>query len=124
MVSCVVMSLLALLQPLNWVAPLIPVLPLKYLDFVESPVPILAGIVVEGNEIHLTPDILLAKCDDVNCNSFTAVLDTNTCEIFMVAAHRASLPGLLMPGAKILIESITEGPIAKEVLYILFLFTF
>lgn len=62
MVSCVVMSLLALLRPLSWVAPLIPVLPLKYLDFVESPVPLLTGVVADGEE-GLSPAAILAKCE-------------------------------------------------------------
>ena len=44
--SCAVMGLLALLQPLDWVAPLIPILPYKHIDFIESPVPILCGLVV------------------------------------------------------------------------------
>ena len=40
-----VLGLLSLLRPLNWVAPLIPLLPQKHLEFIESPVPLLAGIV-------------------------------------------------------------------------------
>jgi hypothetical protein len=48
MVSCVVMSLMALLKPLNWVTPLIPVLPLKHIDFIEAPLPIVAGVVLYG----------------------------------------------------------------------------
>jgi hypothetical protein len=47
LVSCGVMGLLTLLRPLTWVAPIIPVLPLKHLDFIESPVPIVAGLVLE-----------------------------------------------------------------------------
>ena len=50
MVSCVVLSLLALLRPLSWVAPLIPVLPLKYVEFIESPVPILAGMIIDDED--------------------------------------------------------------------------
>lgn len=40
MVSCGVMGLLSLMKPLTWVAPVVPVLPLKHMEIVESPVPI------------------------------------------------------------------------------------
>jgi hypothetical protein len=63
MVSCAVMSLLALLRPLAWVAPLIPMLPLKYVEFVESPVPILAGIVVSEEDGAWNAENLLEKCE-------------------------------------------------------------
>lgn len=63
MVSCVVMSLLALLRPMAWVAPLIPILPLKYLEFVESPVPILAGIIVDPDDGVWCATNILQKCE-------------------------------------------------------------
>ena len=63
MVSCVVLSLLALLRPLSWVAPLIPVLPLKYVEFIESPVPILAGMIVDDDDNEWTPETLLQRCE-------------------------------------------------------------
>ncbi len=44
-VSCAVIGLTALLRPLSWVAPIIPILPHKHIDFVESPVPIVVGVV-------------------------------------------------------------------------------
>lgn len=50
LVSCGVMGLLSLLRPMLWLAPLIPMLPLKHIDFVESPVPILAGLVHEPTD--------------------------------------------------------------------------
>lgn len=50
MVSCAVMGLLSLLPPCQWVAPLIPVLPARHMDFVESPVPLVAGLIVEGSK--------------------------------------------------------------------------
>lgn len=53
MVSCAVMSLMSLLRPLSWVAPLIPILPLKHLDFIEAPVPIIAGVVLDGEAFSL-----------------------------------------------------------------------
>lgn len=63
MVSCVVLSLLALLRPLSWVAPLIPVLPLKYVEFIESPVPILAGMIIDGDDEEWSPESLLQRCE-------------------------------------------------------------
>ena len=42
-VSSAVMGLQALLRPLEWVAPAISVLPRRLEEFVESPVPLLAG---------------------------------------------------------------------------------
>ena len=45
-VSASVIGLLSLMKPLQWVAPLIPMLPLKHLDFIESPVPIVAGLLL------------------------------------------------------------------------------
>lgn len=54
MVSCAVMSLMSLLKPLTWVAPLIPILPLKHMDFIEAPVPIIAGVVMHGEAFSMT----------------------------------------------------------------------
>lgn len=48
MVSCAVTGLLLLLRPLEWVSPVIPILPWKMMDFVESPVPIVAGVVLDS----------------------------------------------------------------------------
>lgn len=67
MVSCAVMGLLILLRPLDWVAPLIPMLPYKLLDFIESPVPILAGLVINpntavGKQKELNVQSLLERC--------------------------------------------------------------
>lgn len=62
MVSCAVMGLLALLQPLDWVAPLIPILPYKHIDFIESPVPILCGMIVETNDKLSEAIRLLDRC--------------------------------------------------------------
>lgn len=44
MVSCAVLGLLVLMKPLEWVNPVIPMLPMKLTDFLESPVPILVGL--------------------------------------------------------------------------------
>ena len=47
MVSCAVMGLLGLLRPFIWVNPVIPMLPSKLMDFIESPVPVLVGLTVD-----------------------------------------------------------------------------
>ncbi len=62
MVSCAVMGLLALLRPLDWVAPLIPMLPLKLVDFVESPTPILAGLTLDAADKDTHVEKLLNRC--------------------------------------------------------------
>lgn len=46
-VSAAVTLLQTLLLPLEWVAPAISILPLKLIEFLECPVPLLAGLVVE-----------------------------------------------------------------------------
>lgn len=61
-VSCAVMGLLVLLRPLEWVAPLIPMLPLKLIDFIESPVPILAGLTLDANDKAYDVSKLLNRC--------------------------------------------------------------
>ena len=48
LVSAAVMGLQSLLTPLEWVAPAISVLPLKLLEFLECPVPLMAGLEVVG----------------------------------------------------------------------------
>lgn len=62
LVSCGVMGLTSLLRPLSWVAPFIPVLPIKHLDFIESPVPILAGLVLDPADHSCTAHSLLDRC--------------------------------------------------------------
>ena len=44
--SRAVLGLVSLLQPMEWVAPLIPMLPDKLIDMIESPVPLIAGVVI------------------------------------------------------------------------------
>ena len=45
-VTSTILGLMTMLHPLKWVAPFIPLLPIKHIDFIESPVPIVAGIVI------------------------------------------------------------------------------
>lgn len=63
MVSCAISGLLSLIQPLKWVAPLIPILPLKHFEFVESPVPLLAGLVIDAHAaLTVKPSSILQLC--------------------------------------------------------------
>jgi hypothetical protein len=62
-VSCGVMGLLSLLQPLVWAAPVIPVLPVKHIDFVESPVPIICGLCVDAKSHQTVAANLLGRCE-------------------------------------------------------------
>ena len=102
-VSCAVFGLLALLSPLNWVAPLIPILPLKNLDFVESPVPILAGVIIDSN---ITPSFILKKCDSEN--AISAVLDVNERELYVPKVYQSQLKTLLIPAADTTINCIKD----------------
>jgi hypothetical protein len=94
-VSCAVIGLTSLLKPLQWVSPMIPIMPLKHIEFLESPVPLVAGMVVDGD--HATPETLgltsesitplniLKLCDDGE--SVTAVLDLSARDIFVLNSH-------------------------------------
>jgi hypothetical protein len=65
MVSCGVMGILSLIRPMLWLAPLIPMLPVKHIDFVESPVPILAGLVYDPSDVNrhkFSATELLRRC--------------------------------------------------------------
>lgn len=103
-VSCAVFGLLALLSPLNWVAPILPIVPLKYLDFVESPVPILAGVIIDS---IITPRFILKKCDSENA-SISAVLDVNDKELYVPKIYQTHLKSLLIPAADTTINCIRD----------------
>ena len=110
-VSCAVIGLTALLKPFQWVSPMIPILPIKHMDFIESPVPIIAGIVLDhdapdatvfnGNAI--TPLNILRQCDD---GDVTAVLDVSNKDIFTLSGYKKNMVELLVPGALSLIEKV------------------
>eukprot|EP01031_Cornospumella_fuschlensis_P045400 gene45400-55551_t len=48
LLSCALSALPLLLRPLDWVAPLIPLLPLPLTDFLDAPTPLLVGVLVDG----------------------------------------------------------------------------
>jgi hypothetical protein len=62
MVSCAVIGLLVLLRPLDWVSPVIPMLPIKLLDFVESPVPILVGLTISSKDQTISVEQIFNRC--------------------------------------------------------------
>lgn len=75
MVSCAVIGLLVLLRPLDWVSPVIPMLPIKLMDFVESPVPILVGITMNPKEQTISVETIFNRCRyDTFCFSFVNFL--------------------------------------------------
>ena len=53
LVSAAIMGLQSLMHPLEWVAPAISILPHKLAEFLECPVPLLAGLVVDALEPQL-----------------------------------------------------------------------
>ncbi len=109
MVSCAVMGLLALLQPLNWVAPLIPILPFKNIDFIESPVPIFAGLVIDRSNNHINAEQILKQCNDSETGAISAVLDVSDRELYVSSIHADMLKGFLMPEAELLVTKIKES---------------
>ena len=62
MISCAVLGLLAMLRPLEWISPVIPMLPFKLMDFIESPVPIVAGLMLDAHDKTVNPVTLLQRC--------------------------------------------------------------
>lgn len=124
MVSCGVVGLLAMLRPLSWVAPLIPILPMKHLDFIESPVPIVAGVVVVGThdsdasskQRFFTAKAyisaahqMLAQCNDADSGgTLSAVLDVSDRELYVSGCGAMALRELKLPGAERLVEKLRE----------------
>jgi hypothetical protein len=105
LVSCAIMGLLALLRPFTWVMPIIPVLPSKHMDFVESPVPILAGVVIESSaNMENTVKKIIRSCNDAENGTITAVFDITNREIYMSGHHYDIVPQLLLPGAQALVD--------------------
>jgi hypothetical protein len=110
-VSCAVIGLTALLKPFQWVSPMIPILPIKHIDFIESPVPIIAGIVLDNDSPDatafqgsaLTPLNILRQCDD---GDVTTVLDLSNKDIYTLSGYKKNIVDLLLPDAISLIEKI------------------
>lgn len=128
-VSSVIMGLLALMHPLKWVAPLIPILPIKHIDFIESPVPIVAGIIlrqsargcsmvpaslnvstVEGSQhtdggediadlVNFDPIDLLSRVNDAAYGSVCAVLDLSRRDLYVQSSEGDKLKEFAMCGA-------------------------
>jgi len=51
-VSCCTSALLTLLDPYKWASVFMPLIPTEYLEFVESPVPFIAGMVLDNDVSH------------------------------------------------------------------------
>ena len=75
-VSCCTLALLDLLQPFEWASAFINCIPIDYLEFINSPVPFIAGLVPEnGDKLDevlkgdLIKDVLEAGLIILNLNS-------------------------------------------------------
>lgn len=123
LISCAVFGLLELIKPLNWLTPMIPILPKKYLDFVESPVPILAGLVIDEfvlkDEVASKLDVfdvakrhaseILKKSNDVENGGITAILNMQVKDIFVSSCHSHILQEVILPGINGLVNKLTAS---------------
>lgn len=104
MISSAIAGLLALIHPLKWVAPLIPILPLKHFEFVESPVPLIAGLVIDVCAAQCVDAYNILKlCNDEDNGTVTAVLDVNMRDVFISSSNLPISRELLLPGAEALL---------------------
>jgi hypothetical protein len=89
---------------------MIPIMPLKHIEFLESPVPLIAGMVVDGDHTSpqslngeaITPLSILKLCNDGE--SVTAVLDLSARDIFVLSSYNEVVPELIFPHAEDLIQ--------------------
>lgn len=115
MVSCAVMGLSTLLRPLTWVAPFVPIMTVRHLELVESPTPILCGLVVseeEENGAAFSLPRLLQRCSDGS--NVCAVLHVGKRDLFVPQSLLSELPSLLLPGANILLIKMQEELKSRE----------
>ena len=107
MVSCGVMGLLTLIHPLKWVAPLIPILPMKHFEFVESPVPLIAGLVRDDNDEEIIDALHILKlCNDEDNGTITIVFDVSEREVYIANCNITAQKELLLPGAEALVQTL------------------
>jgi len=109
-----VFGLLSLLRPLIWVSPIIPVLPTKYLDLIESPVPIIAGLVTESKSKAFNAETILKKCCASGNYSLTAVFDTINREIYISQDNYISKEEFILPQINILLEKLHSNIVEKK----------
>jgi hypothetical protein len=62
LISCVVLGLLTLLKPFDWISPVIPLLPNKLSEFTEAPVPIMVGMVSDPLDSKTNIATILKQC--------------------------------------------------------------
>jgi hypothetical protein len=113
-VTSSVFGLLGLLRPLIWVSPIIPVLPIKYLDLVESPVPIIAGIVIDPKSKAINAATLLKKCTGTGNYTLTAIFDTTDREIYISQDNDINKEGYILPQINILLEKLHSNIVEKK----------
>jgi hypothetical protein len=113
-VTSSIFGLLGLLRPLIWVSPIIPVLPTKYLDLVESPVPIIAGIVAESKSKTINAETLLKKCTGTGNYTIAAVFDTTDREIYISQDNYTNNEEYILPQINILLEKLHSNIVEKK----------
>jgi len=113
-VTSSVFGLLGLLRPLIWVSPIIPVLPTKYLDLVESPVPIISGIVAESKSKIINAETLLKKCTGTGNYTIAAVFDTTDREIYISQDNYTNNEEYILPQINILLEKLHSNIVEKK----------
>ena len=109
-----VFALLGLLRPMIWVSPIIPVLPAKYLDLIESPVPIIAGVVTDSKSRTLDAETILKKCCASGNYSLTAVFDTINREIYISQDNYINKEEYILPQINILLEKLHSNIVEKK----------
>ena len=83
MLSSAVLSFIALLRPLSWASIILPILPANLHDFLDAPVPILAGV----------PDLPDRLCQQRHLDSNTAVWFPSGNKLWLPQGWRSLLPG-------------------------------
>jgi hypothetical protein len=102
LVSSVVLGLLTLIKPFEWVSPVIPMLPIKLTEFIESPVPILVGMVLDPLDNKTTGSTILKQCSDssgIDGAITTVLLDLTKTELILCSSRGDSFHTLCLAGA-------------------------
>lgn len=111
-VTSSVFGLLGLLRPMMWVSPIIPVLPIKYLDLVESPVPIIAGVVTDDNSETINAETLLKKC--TGNYTVAVIFDTTHRDIFVSHDKYTNKEDYILPQMNMLLEKLLSNIVERK----------
>jgi hypothetical protein len=103
LVSIVANGLQFLLRPLEWAGPFIPIVPAKMVEFVESPVPILAGFQTSDSFLQIAE--IQSRCHESE-HLLTVLLDIDRQEILVPASYSERVPNYCMPSMESLVEKL------------------